>query len=118
MPTHHFKHVVLGLLMTQGLVHLEAQAQSKQIPIETRSNALVLEYDSTKTLKMLYYGEKLSDSKEYSTIASGYKQLTDYSGLSNAAYTPQVRKTYWNQPSVLFMPMVTVPWTCAMKSMR
>ncbi|MDF2476088.1 MAG: hypothetical protein K0S24_1571, partial [Sphingobacterium sp.] len=25
MPTHHFKHVVLGLLMTQGLVHLEAQ---------------------------------------------------------------------------------------------
>lgn len=92
MPTHHFKHVVLGLLMTQGLVHLEAQAQSKQIPIETRSNALVLEYDSTKTLKMLYYGEKLSDSKEYSTIASGYRQLTDYSGLSNAAYTPSGSK--------------------------
>ncbi len=87
MPTHHFKHVVLGLLMAQGLVHLDAQAQSKQIPIETRSNALVLEYDSTKTLKMLYYGEKLNDAKEYNALTSGYKQLTDYSGLSNAAYT-------------------------------
>ncbi|ULT23132.1 hypothetical protein KUH03_28425 [Sphingobacterium sp. E70] len=118
MPTHHFKHVVLGLLMTQGLVHLDVQAQSKQIPIETRSNALVLEYDSTKTLKMLYYGEKLSDSKEYATIASGYRQLTDYSGLSNAAYTLQVQKIYWNLPLVLSMPMVIAPWTCAMKSMR
>ncbi len=87
MPTHHFKHVVLGLLMVQGLVHLDAQAQSQQIPIETRSNALVLEYDSTKTLKMLYYGEKLNDAKEYNALTSGYKQLIDYSGLSNAAYT-------------------------------
>ncbi|HEY4151068.1 MAG TPA: alpha-galactosidase [Chitinophagaceae bacterium] len=63
-------------------------AQTISIPIETASNALVLQTDKNKNLGTVYFGKKLQDASEYSLAAGMYKQHGDYSGLLNAAYTP------------------------------
>lgn len=76
--------------MTAGFVPLCAQTQN--IPIETQSNALVLHNDSSDNLTVIYYGKKLSNEKEYVLVPASYKQSEDYTGLSNAAYTPSGSK--------------------------
>src|SRR5690606_37663668 len=66
--------------------------QAQSIPIETQSNALVLHKDSANNLTVIYYGKKLSDEREYVLVPASYKQSEDYTGLSNAAYTPSGSK--------------------------
>src|SRR5690606_41443317 len=61
------------------------------LPI-SQSNALVLHKDSANNLTVIYYGKKLSDEREYVLVPASYKQSEDYTGLSNAAYTPSGSK--------------------------
>lgn len=71
------------------LCSLHGFAQTRIIPIETNTNALVLRVDSAQNvLHMDYFGKKLSHSSEYALIASSYRKSADYTGLSDAAYTP------------------------------
>ncbi|MDB5135651.1 MAG: alpha-galactosidase [Mucilaginibacter sp.] len=62
-------------------------AQTLSIPVETEHNALVLQVDKDKNLKMVYYGTKLSSPSEYQYIQNMYKQPDD-SGVLDDAYTP------------------------------
>jgi alpha-galactosidase len=64
-----------------------AKAQVVTIPIETQHNALVLQTDAQKNLKMVYFGAKLGDAKEYGQILKMYKPNDD-SGILDDAYTP------------------------------
>jgi alpha-galactosidase len=76
--------VFLATLLTAFL----ASAQNITIPIETSHNALVLQADAQHNLKMIYFGAKLLNSKEYDQVPAGYRQAGDNSGVMDAAYTP------------------------------
>ena len=65
-----------------------AQNSSSYIPIETAHNAVVLKLAANKPPSIIYFGNKLSDTKEYALVAQQYHQGDDYSGILNAAYTP------------------------------
>lgn len=65
-----------------------AGAQGVTIPIETSSNALVLQADDKNNLGIIYFGEKLSNASEYTAVPQAYRQTVDYSEVLNAAYTP------------------------------
>jgi alpha-galactosidase len=69
------------------IVTSKSFAQELSIPVETEHNALVLQVDKDKNLKMVYYGTKLSSSGEYQYIQNMYKQPDD-SGVLDDAYTP------------------------------
>ncbi|MFD1003324.1 hypothetical protein ACFQ21_28620, partial [Ohtaekwangia kribbensis] len=47
------------------LAGTSSRAQLVTIPIETHSNALVLQADEKKNFNILYFGEKLQNSSEY-----------------------------------------------------
>jgi alpha-galactosidase len=62
-------------------------AQDILIPVETKTNALVLAVSRNKDVNILYLGQKLSHAQEYGNISSAYKQTTDYSDVLASAYT-------------------------------
>lgn len=69
--------------------HFLAERSFAQIiPIETANNALVLQSDNNKDLKIIYFGKRLSEGSEYEKIPGTYRQSVDYTGLYNSAYTP------------------------------
>lgn len=63
-------------------------AQEILIPVETKTNALVLKVGSNKDVNILYLGKKLSHAEEYGNISGAYKQTADYSNVLASAYTP------------------------------
>lgn len=65
-----------------------AQTTPTTIPIETQKNALVLQTDKDGHLRIIYFGGKLGNSKEYGTIPKQYQTDDDNSGIYNNAYTP------------------------------
>lgn len=75
--------VIAFLLITRS-----AQAQTTTIPVETSKNALVLQVDDKKDVKVIYFGEKLSEPSGYALIPGQFKQTSDYTGLYHSAYTP------------------------------
>jgi len=77
----------LPLLLFIAAVSATASAQEVTIPIETRHHALVLQTDAERNLKMVYFGAKLADSKEYAQVKKMYQQADD-SGVSDDAYMP------------------------------
>ena len=80
---YFFRFAFLSLCLLT--VQLKAQIN---IPIITRSNALVLQADDKKNLNIIYLGKKLASDVEYGQIGGQYKQSTEYTGVLNAAYTP------------------------------
>jgi len=74
---------LLFFLMAEAVI---TKAQSITIPIESKQNALVLQVTAEKYLEMVYYGNKLSNEHEYSSIASAYRDNRTTSGY-NSAYT-------------------------------
>lgn len=70
------------------LITVSATAQVTTIPVETATNALVLQVDGKRDVKLTYFGEKLSDPSGYALIPGQFKQTSDYTGLYNSAYTP------------------------------
>ena len=83
------------------LVQQNAFSQSVVIPVETKNSALVLQTNSSNNLGIVYLGPKLTDKKEYEDITAMYKQTTDYTGVSNAAYAASGSRN-------LFEPAITV----------
>lgn len=77
----------------------DADAQTVTIPIETKNNALVLQSDADKDLRIIYFGEKLKDPKEYEQIDGNYKQAFDHSGDLNSAYITAGSRNL-NEPSI------------------
>ncbi|HTN20245.1 MAG TPA: alpha-galactosidase [Pelobium sp.] len=67
-------------------VFIETNAQT--IPIETKNNALVLQADSKKDFKIVFFGPKLFKASEYEQIPNTYHQTSDYTDILNSAYTP------------------------------
>ncbi|MBE7177332.1 MAG: alpha-galactosidase [Mucilaginibacter polytrichastri] len=65
-----------------------ALSQEKVIPIETRSNVLVLAVENNKDLHIRYFGEKLLQPSGYAQISEVSKQPGDYMIMANSAYTP------------------------------
>ncbi|WP_240348080.1 alpha-galactosidase [Longitalea arenae] len=82
---------------------LQANAFSQNIiiPVETQHSALVLQTNSNNNLNIVYLGAKLSDKKEYEAITAQYKQTSEYTGVSNAAYPASGSRN-------LFEPAITV----------
>jgi alpha-galactosidase len=62
------------------------------IPIESSTNALVLQADKNNELAIIYFGMKLSNPAEYAQIAGASRQANDFSRMLNAAYTPSGTK--------------------------
>ncbi|RZM27176.1 MAG: alpha-galactosidase [Pedobacter sp.] len=60
---------------------------AQTIPVETSSNALVLQADANKNLSVIYFGKKLGNAAEYEQIPATYKQTSDYTNQLNSAYT-------------------------------
>lgn len=58
------------------------------IPIETAKNVLVLQTDKANRLGTIYFGAKLSNTKEYEAIKRQYNFNDDNSGIYNSVYTP------------------------------
>lgn len=61
-------------------------AQAIIIPIETKQNALVLQVYSDKSIGMVYFGNKLTDKKEYDAIPRVTGLDKNYN-VYNSAYT-------------------------------
>jgi alpha-galactosidase len=62
------------------------------IPIESSTNALVLQADKNNELAIIYFGKKLSNPAEYAQIPGASRQANDFSRMLNAAYTPSGTK--------------------------
>ncbi|MEZ2334341.1 alpha-galactosidase [Mucilaginibacter sp. RCC_168] len=83
-----FRNHLLPLCLVGGLFTAGSSfAQVVTIPVETQHNALVLQTDANKNLKMVYFGARLSNTAEYARIQKMYNQKDD-SGILNSAYTP------------------------------
>jgi len=87
-----------------------SQAQTVTIPVETQNNALVLQTDGDKTLKMVYFGSKLGNAKEYEHIGKMYRQADD-SGVLTEAYMSSGSQS-------LAEPAITVTHTDGNKSLN
>lgn len=74
---------LVSLLLSFGT----SVAQSKEIVIETSSNALVLQKGEKDRLSTLYFGKKLASAEEYGKVQEQYRQGTDYSGVLASVYT-------------------------------
>lgn len=79
------KRSALAVLFSAGLAPVYGQQPS--IPIETKSNALVLQVSPENYLDMVYFGKRLLDKAEYTRIAAAYRAVHNTSGY-NSAYTP------------------------------
>jgi len=83
------KRIQFLMLISLGIFFsLNANSINVIIPVETSNNALVLQVNDNKDIRMIYFGKKLDYPDEYAQIPALYKQATDYSGLYDAAYTP------------------------------
>ncbi|MDO3625014.1 alpha-galactosidase [Mucilaginibacter sp. BT774] len=71
--------------LTVVTISLNVKAQT--IPVETKDHALVLRVSNDKHLDMVYFGGRLADKNEYTTIAKTYR-MDDKTDEYNSAYTP------------------------------
>jgi alpha-galactosidase len=83
MPSVRSYSLVFLFLLTV----FHARAQGVIIPLETRSNALVLQADENKNVSIIYFGQRLQDAGEYEKTVHLHKLPPDYTGVLNAAYT-------------------------------
>lgn len=75
------------LFLASMLVIKPATSQDRFIPVQTKTNALLLKADHSGNLSIEYFGKKLDNSAEYNVISSQYHQATDYTSVLNSAYT-------------------------------
>ncbi|MGZ3812656.1 MAG: alpha-galactosidase [Mucilaginibacter sp.] len=75
-----------AIIVFLTLTLLPFAGKAQVIPIESKDNALVLQVTAEKHLNTVYFGNKLSDNKEYSSIAKVYHLDGNTEGY-NSAYT-------------------------------
>lgn len=80
-------HIKQLLLLFLGFLYWGTIFSQTTIPIETANNALVLHADDQGDLKIIYFGKKLQNTKEYSQVPQVYRQSEDYTEVLNSAYT-------------------------------
>src|SRR5690606_6155770 len=88
MPSMLQRIFTLGAVLLFVGACTSLRAQEQYFNVETASNALVLHSDTANNLTVVYYGKKLSHADEYALVPASYKHSEDYTGLSDAAYTP------------------------------
>lgn len=81
------KHAKQFFLLFLIIIHWNVGFSQKTIPIETQTNALVLNVDELGELKIIYYGKKLQNSNEYKFISGTFNQSEDYTKMLNSAYS-------------------------------
>jgi len=82
------KHIQQLILLFLGFFYVGTSfSQTTTIPVETANNALVLQADDKGDLKIIYFGKRLENAKEYSQVPQVYRQSVDYSDVLNSAYT-------------------------------
>ena len=69
------------------LIEIPVMFAQMTIPIESSSNALVLQVDKENNISTVYFGKKLANPAEYGQISMSYHQANDFSEMLNAAYT-------------------------------
>lgn len=75
-------------------IFFEGSAQQTQLQLKTTQNiiletadiALVLNVEENKDVNMVYLGNKLSKSDEYTQVTKQYKQAHDYTSMYQSAY--------------------------------
>lgn len=77
-------------VLTFGLLisFVSLYAQTITIPIETESNAIVLQTDQHKRLRTVYVGQPLNNASEYTSVSSLYHYNDKGEGINNSVYTP------------------------------
>src|SRR5690242_20615829 len=75
------------------MTSVQLNAQNITIPVETKSNAIVLQVDAKKNLNTIYFGKKLSSSAEYEEVPSVFKQSGEYTSVLSSPYTPSGSKS-------------------------
>jgi alpha-galactosidase len=80
--------ILILLMVVMSSSGMVANAQELSIPIETRSNALILKADAKRNLTTVYFGKKLSNPSEYEQVSAQFRQAGDYSGVLSSPYTP------------------------------
>jgi len=78
-----FFAAILSLAVSRML-----NAQTVTIPVETKTNALVLETGKDGRIWMVYFGPRLANEADYSRISQQYHYTDANAGLYNNAYTP------------------------------
>jgi alpha-galactosidase len=91
----------LTIITFLSFCHSNVFSQNTIIPVETLHNALVLQTNDNNSLGIVYLGPRLADKNEYAAIPALYKQTSDYTGVSNAAYASSGSRN-------LFEPAITV----------
>jgi len=83
---------MLLFLLLPIFIHSSAQQTqlqlktAKNIILETADIALVLNVEENKDVNMVYLGNKLSKSDEYTQVTTQYKQAHDYTSMYQSAY--------------------------------
>ncbi|MFD2904845.1 alpha-galactosidase [Sphingobacterium anhuiense] len=85
------KFMLLFLLLP---IFFDSSAQQTQLQLKTTKNiiletadiALVLNVEENKDVNMVYLGNKLSKSDEYTQVTKQYKQANDYTSMYQSAY--------------------------------
>jgi len=85
------KFMLLFLLLP---IFIDSSAQQTQLQLKTTKNiiletadiALVLNVEENKDVNMVYLGNKLSKSDEYTQVTTQYKQAHDYTSMYQSAY--------------------------------
>ncbi len=75
-------------------IFIDSSAQQTQLQLKTTKNiiletadiALVLNVEENKDVNMVYLGNKLSKSDEYTQVTTQYKQAHDYTSMYQSAY--------------------------------
>lgn len=75
-------------------IFIDSSAQQTQLQLKTTKNiiletagiALVLNVEENKDVNMVYLGNKLSKSDEYTQVTRQYKQAHDYTSMYQSAY--------------------------------
>jgi len=80
------KLLIVLILVTEAFV---TKAQNAIIPIETKSNAIVLQVTTDGYLNEIYFGKKLTDKSEYRQTQHFFH--LDGNGVFNSAYTGTTR---------------------------
>lgn len=83
--------MLLSLLLP---IFFDSSAQQTQLQLKTTENiiletadiALVLNVEENKDVNMVYLGNKLSKSEEYTQVTKQYKQAHDYTSMYQSAY--------------------------------
>ncbi|MBS1531316.1 MAG: alpha-galactosidase [Bacteroidetes bacterium] len=84
-------HFIQKMIVTAALVAsvVATKAQNNLIPIETKSNAIILQVTGDGHLNTIYFGRKLTDKNEYQYTQHFFH--LDGNGVFNSAYTGTTR---------------------------